>query len=320
MNSSLLHNFLTFKQGYNRGLGKAPHKPILMLAVIEAIERDVINDNIIPISPELVSLFKSYWDSIVITNHIANFSLPFFHLKNEKRSNIWQLIEKPGFKDIITSSKSVKSFKALTDAVYFAKLNSEFYNYLLDKENREIAKEQILNRYFNLSNYELTTNYFDKYESEMINDNPELYKAKIRKKIIEAKEEYVEESYIRLEIFKKNIPLIYSNTCAITGLHITSNNNISMIDACHIVPFAEAHDCTVGNGIALCPNMHRAFDRGLLSINENYRVIIANNFHEKDSSYSISQFDKKQILLPSEKRFYPRQENLDVHRKQFGFS
>lgn len=30
--------------------------------------------------------------------------------------------------------------------------------------------------------------------------------------------------------------------------------NVSMVDACHIVPFSEGYDDTLTNGIALCPN------------------------------------------------------------------
>ncbi|MFC4198185.1 HNH endonuclease [Pedobacter jamesrossensis] len=32
------------------------------------------------------------------------------------------------------------------------------------------------------------------------------------------------------------------------------------------VPFNVSHNDKVTNGIALCPNLHRAFDRGLVSI------------------------------------------------------
>jgi putative restriction endonuclease len=319
MNNDSLKSFLTFKQGYNRGLVKAPHKPILMLAVIEAFEKGYITENMIPISPELVSLFKSYWEQLVTTGHTANFALPFFHLKNEKKSNIWHLEVKPGFEGIITKSRSIKSFKALKDYVYFARLNGVFFKFILDKTNRKTAKNYILERYFNLDSVQLKYNYIEKYELELFSEDPELYKAKMKHKTIEAEEEYIQEMFIRRGAFKMAIPKVYRNTCAVTGLRIVSNPKIAMIDACHIVPFSESHDDTIGNGIALCPNMHRAFDRGLISIDEDFRVLISNHFKESDSTYSLSQFDRKEILLPPEKRFYPKQENLEVHRLKFEF-
>jgi len=75
---------------------------------------------------------------------------------------------------------------------------------------------------------------------------------------------FKEEVFIRSGIFKREIPKLYNNTCAISQLRIDATANISMVDACHIVPFSEAYDDTLTNGIALCPNLHRAFDRGLI--------------------------------------------------------
>ena len=79
-----------------------------------------------------------------------------------------------------------------------------------------------------------------------------------------------------------------------------------MVDACHIVPFSESYDDTLTNGIALCPNLHRAFDRGLISISDDYTVLINRNFVEdKNSVLNLSQFEDKQIILPYFDRTLP---------------
>jgi putative restriction endonuclease len=88
------------------------------------------------------------------------------------------------------------------------------------------------------------------------------------------------------------------------------------MDACHIEPFATSHDDTITNGIYLCPTLHRAFDRHLISIDENYRLIISKAFIERsDSPYSIKQFEGKVILLPADRNHYPSQEKLQKHRE-----
>ena len=92
-----------------------------------------------------------------------------------------------------------------------------------------------------------------------------------------------------------------------------------MIDACHIVPFSKSYDDSIKNGIALCPNMHRAFDRGLISIDDNYCVLVSQNFMETFSHYSIKQYDQKEILLPNDKRLWPGLENLKVHRNSYNW-
>ncbi|HLF52550.1 HNH endonuclease [Flavobacterium sp.] len=89
-----------------------------------------------------------------------------------------------------------------------------------------------------------------------------------------------------------------------------------MIDACHIVPFCISNDDTLSNGITLSPNLHRAYDRGLITINENYIVRILPTIKENDSPFSISQFAGIRIFLPDENKNYPSPENLIWQKKE----
>ena len=98
-------------------------------------------------------------------------------------------------------------------------------------------------------------------------------------------------------------------------MQITTAYNIQMVDACHIRPFAESHDDTIQNGIPLCPNLHRAFDRGLLTINSNYQVIASPHFSEGDSSYALRQYEGITILLPQNNPDFPAIENLAWHQQ-----
>lgn len=121
-------------------------------------------------------------------------------------------------------------------------------------------------------------------------------------------------------IFKQEIPKIYDNTCCISGMRIDATSNVSMIDACHIVPFSEAYDDTLTNGIALCPNLHRAFDRGLIAISDDYSVLVKRNFIENSKSvFNLTQFENQKILLPKHETHYPSLENLQFHRNRFHF-
>jgi putative restriction endonuclease len=42
----------------------APHKPILLLSIIELIERGIITSNEIELTPEIVSTFLNYWNAL----------------------------------------------------------------------------------------------------------------------------------------------------------------------------------------------------------------------------------------------------------------
>jgi len=130
-------------------------------------------------------------------------------------------------------------------------------------------------------------------------------------------EEYEEEVFLRGYVFKQYVPKIYNHTCCITGYRISSFYKISMIDACHIIPFSVSHDDTIGNGLSLCPNIHRAFDRGLITIDENYKIIISNNFEEDHKNpFSIRKFENQQIILPSNNMYIPKKENLLWHNEK----
>ena len=99
-------------------------------------------------------------------------------------------------------------------------------------------------------------------------------------------------------------------------MQVFSNSNAQMVDECHIVPFSISKDDTIGNGISLSPTMHRAFDRGLITINENYVVRVSPTIKEDDNPYSLKKLEGKKINLPENNRYYPLIENLIWHRKE----
>lgn len=130
---------------------------------------------------------------------------------------------------------------------------------------------------------------------------------------------FEEEIFVRGGVFKRQVPLIYNNTGCISGLRVETSANATLIDACHIVPFSQSHDDTISNGIALCPTLHRAFDRGLVAIEPNYfSVMVSMRLSEPvESFYSIRQFHGRQITRPPDERWWPARENLARHLEKF---
>src|ERR1017187_10377220 len=77
----------------DRSHGVAPHKPILLISILQAFQSGLINTRKIYITPELVALFKTNWNSLVATNHVCRISYPFYYLKSEK---FWKLYQRLG--------------------------------------------------------------------------------------------------------------------------------------------------------------------------------------------------------------------------------
>lgn len=97
---------------------------------------------------------------------------------------------------------------------------------------------------------------------------------------------------------------------------------LELIDAAHIIPVAAtvSTDETT-NGIALCKLHHAAFDRNLVSFNENYKIEISEKETEslidKNLAGGLKEFKrnlKAAILLPADKRDYPNRDYINEAR------
>ena len=289
---------------------KAPHQPILLLSIIQSIACGEIVENRIEITSELVARFKDNWSLLVHDNFFQpRFALPFYHLVKNS-GNFWHLQTIPGKEILLTSSFSVTSFAQLKEAVAYAYFDEALFALLTVPETRDILYSFLLEQYFpNIQIKNIQLSLFEKYAGQILHDTSAVYK----KEIENADEE---EIFIRCGVFKKVVPQIYDNACSISGMRIISGYNIQMIDACHIVPFAMSHDDTISNGISLSPNLHRAFDRGLLAIDDDYKVIISSGFTEDISPNSLKMFEGKRIQLPSKENYRPLIDNLRWHRKE----
>lgn len=316
MQESLQKYLKAFKKlRIDRAHGIAPHKPILLISVLQTFQNGFQNKQRIYITPELVALFKTNWSSLVTTKHDCRFALPFYHLTSDK---FWKLIPKSGFENILLLSASMRSFANLNVAVECAMIEDDLMQLMKDSKCNETLIQFLLDEYFPSSKINFSNSLggqqhlFDEIENKILKEPSEEYRQEIRK-LLEQKNE--EEIFLRGSLFKREIPKIYNNTCCISGMRIDATVSISMIDACHIVPFSESYDDTVTNGIALCPNLHRAFDRGLIGIDEKYRVIVSKSFKEDTTSYSIRAFEGKEIRLPKIESYFPLKENFGWHRK-----
>lgn len=75
--------------------------------------------------------------------------------------------------------------------------------------------------------------------------------------------------YSRDANFRRKVLGAYENRCAVTRYQL------KLVEAAHILPVAIAGSCDhISNGLALSPTMHRAFDNGLIYLDEELKVII----------------------------------------------
>ena len=79
---------------------------------------------------------------------------------------------------------------------------------------------------------------------------------------IELNEEFEQA---RSGAFRQTVLDVYDYTCAACGLRVRLTDGFPLVEAAHLVPFNETRDDNPNNGLALCPNHHRAMDRFLIA-------------------------------------------------------
>lgn len=107
----------------------------------------------------------------------------------------------------------------------------------------------------------------------------------------------------------------YDQQCAVTGIAIPE-----LLTASHIIPWSasitqRADPC---NGLCLSALIDRAFDRGLLTFDVDYRVVLSRRLREKIHG---AAFDCSLLAIEGEKlrmpnRFLPAKEALEWHRER----
>lgn len=299
-------------------LGKAPHKPVLLMSLIDQYENFGLTGYRVFITPELIATFKSNWSKLVETGHTMDFAMPFSAMSGEK---FWKLIPNEGCELWVESQPAMRKIGNLQTAVRFAEIDEPLAKLLEEEETRVTLRQMLLEKYFpnkrsNFNGSNDSQNLIKTIEKEIESANATEYQAHLKSLERNIKTiDFEIEIAIRGGLFKRKIPQIYDYTCCISGFGISTNFSLSnLIEACHIRPISQSFDDTLSNGIALCPTLHKAFDAGIFSISDNYEVLVSKKIREKDSSQNIGQFDGLKIRLPKEKNHWPNPENLKWHR------
>lgn len=112
--------------------------------------------------------------------------------------------------------------------------------------------------------------------------------------------------------FMFNVRAAYSNRCAMTGLRLINGGGRPEVQAAHIQPVASNGPDSTRNGLALSGTVHWMFDRGLLSIGDDHKILVARNYVPEDATRLLNQ--NGLIHLPKDRTLYPNAQYLKFHR------
>lgn len=117
---------------------------------------------------------------------------------------------------------------------------------------------------------------------------------------------------VNQRFFRQVILNNYSYRCAICNINIPD-----LLIAGHIIPWSanKKERLNPQNGICFCSLHDKAFDRGLIGVNEDFKIVISNDLNKmrNESYFSIyfGNFRNKPINLPE--KFLPRIDFLQFH-------
>lgn len=114
--------------------------------------------------------------------------------------------------------------------------------------------------------------------------------------------------------FRRKVRLAYDYRCAISGLRLRNGGGRPEVQAAHIRPVERQGSDSVRNGLALSGTLHWMFDRGLISVAEDYTILVSRN---KVPSEVVDRLILPQgkLSLPRDARDWPHPENLKWHRE-----
>lgn len=265
-----------------------PHKPLLLLAAFDLIDEGLATPERIPWCQELRDRFTARFLLVKKHNDQNNPDLPFRHLAGD---GFWQAFEGDG------STPIRREIRVADIGQVFARFTDGFQYLVAIPANRQLMREALVARYFPNSLP------IKNQQSQIINRQSDLQVA----------DEPLE--YGRSPAFRRKILAIYDHQCAACGLRIKlpAGNDVSFIDAAHLIPFSESQNDHPTNGLALCKNHHWAMDRNLIAPcpDHQWRVSKILDPRRSNGEKELIELSGKSLLLPQDEAFHPDGNGLE---------
>lgn len=268
-----------------------PHKPLLLLAVFDLIDEGLATPDRIPWCQDLRDRFKARFAVVRKHNDQCNPDLPFRYLAGD---GFWQALEVDGTtpirRDILVSDFGQ----------VHARFTDGFDLLVAIPENRRKMREALVTRYFPqhatalLGQIENRQSTINNRQSASLNED--------------------ELEYGRSPAFRRKILEIYDHQCAACGLRIKlpAGNDVSFIDAAHLLPWDRFHNDHPTNGLALCKNHHWAMDRDIIAPGPDLHWHVSRFLDPRRSNgeKELRALSGQALLLPQDRAFQPDGEGL----------
>jgi putative restriction endonuclease len=274
-----------------------PHKPLLLLAVMDLIAQGKATPERIPWSQNLRERFALYFELVRQLNDQCTPENPFFYLRQEK----WWEPFRQDTKGAVPLETTPTVGQANANAV-FARIAAPIAPWLITASDRLCLREAIVARYFPHAREALSRHFIE----GSLRETPRPFEADV---------EDTDARPGRSAGFRRKILDIYDCQCAACGLRIRLPHidDLTFVDAAHLIPFEVDHNDHPTNGIALCKNHHWAMDRFLIApspagVWQVSKTLVA---RRSPGEKELLDLQNELVLKPSEEAFYPAENALN---------
>ena len=278
--------------GSGRERHERPHKPVLLLAVLDFIATGRASAERIMWSHDLRGYFGEYFKKVQRANDNNTPENPFLYLRGD---GLWEPMEAAGGAER-SLDRTPTAADASAERVY-ARFVNGFENCVRRRDQRARLRSAIVSRYFPAQRAELETLFAEGSEQEIpsVDSAPKI-------------KEEPEESPGRNPAFRRKVREVYDSQCAACGLRIKlPDADLTFVDGAHLIPFHLSHNDHPTNGIALCKNHHWAMDRFLVVPTPagSWRASPRLDARRSPGEQALSELNGQPILPPHDDAFRP---------------
>lgn len=239
--------------------GKAPHKPLLLLCLLDMVEAGEFPARAFTRSPGLVLRFRSY-GSLIADRWPSRLELrlPFFHMSTQE---FWEALD--------AEMRPAGS----PDICVVCEMHPDLFALLADPGFRLKARMVLITKYFDPAE---RIALFESLGLQGGDANPPS-----AGRVMEEAEDAAKRKG-RSARFAVRVCSEYRYTCALTGYRCVTGDGATIVDAAHIEGWAMTQNDDPSNGLALSKNAHWMFDAGLWSA--DVRFGSANRYSSAEGS------------------------------------
>jgi putative restriction endonuclease len=287
-----------------------PHKAVMLLAVLSLADNGQLPENRIVYGPELVELFKRFFGVVQQPTDQCTPWNPFFYLRRER---FWHLHPVPGKDAVLEAMRAPHSTGGLLSAVAHVSLDDDLFALVAQPVSREALRLAIIDRYFSAQRKELLALCGEEWDIGRVRETWEHEGYRVGRGEAEGASENV-----RSAAFMRTVRQAYDYRCAACGIRFLFEN-ITIIDAAHLIPFEETPDNSPQNGMALCKNHHWLMDCRLIAPGparggryEDLRWHVRDGLDDRiEGQRDVLELRNKRVIQPGDERLWPKREAID---------